>query len=111
MNVDTTYEIVEDVPPRRTRFQVINGFLELDETPGLSAKPHPFAVSNSQWLDGSRVPSAHRFDRAVATERLASARLRIETDNHVRRLCERVGFKTIGGVGGSLTVLLRLCDA
>jgi hypothetical protein len=71
----------------------------------------PICVSNSQWLDRSRVPSAHRFDRAGATERLASARLRIETDNHVRRLCDRVGFKTIGGVGGSLTGLLRLCDA
>ncbi|WP_298253263.1 GNAT family N-acetyltransferase [uncultured Arthrobacter sp.] len=34
--------------------------------------------------------------------------LSVEPDNHARRLYERVGFRTVGGVGGSSTMVLRL---
>lgn len=34
--------------------------------------------------------------------------LSVETNNYARRLCERVGFRTVGAHGGSLTMLLRL---
>jgi ribosomal protein S18 acetylase RimI-like enzyme len=34
--------------------------------------------------------------------------LSVEPDNHARRLYKRLGFETVGAVGGSLTMLLRL---
>lgn len=34
--------------------------------------------------------------------------LSVEADNDARRLYERVGFRTVGTLGGSLTMLLRL---
>jgi ribosomal protein S18 acetylase RimI-like enzyme len=39
---------------------------------------------------------------------LASVSLSVEPDNHARRLYKRLGFETVGAVGGSLTMLLRL---
>jgi ribosomal protein S18 acetylase RimI-like enzyme len=39
---------------------------------------------------------------------LATLSLSVESTNYARRLYERVGFKTVGTVGGSLTMLLRL---
>ena len=39
---------------------------------------------------------------------LATLSLSVERDNYARRLYERVGFRTIGTVGGSFTMLLRL---
>ena len=39
---------------------------------------------------------------------LAALSLSVESDNYARGLYERVGFETVGAVGGSLTMLLRL---
>jgi len=39
---------------------------------------------------------------------LATLSLSVEADNCARRMYERAGFKTVGAVGGSLTMLLRL---
>jgi ribosomal protein S18 acetylase RimI-like enzyme len=39
---------------------------------------------------------------------LTSVSLSVEPDNYARRLYERFGFETVGRVGGSLTMLLRL---
>lgn len=39
---------------------------------------------------------------------LATLSLSVESDNHARGLYERVGFRTVGAVGNSLTMLLRL---
>jgi ribosomal protein S18 acetylase RimI-like enzyme len=39
---------------------------------------------------------------------LATLSLSVEPENYARSLYERVGFQTIGAVGGSLTMLLRL---
>jgi ribosomal protein S18 acetylase RimI-like enzyme len=39
---------------------------------------------------------------------LASVSLSVEPDNHAHRLYKRLGFETVGAVGGSLTMLLRL---
>lgn len=55
---------------------------------------------------GSRLLSA-----VIARARddgVASLSLSVEADNYARRLYERVGFTTVGTVGGSLTMLLRL---
>lgn len=46
---------------------------------------------------------------AAARERgLASMSLSVEPDNHARRLYERVGFRQVDEVSGSLTMLLQL---
>jgi len=34
--------------------------------------------------------------------------LSVEPDNPARRLYEQLGFEAVGGVGGSITMLLRL---
>lgn len=39
---------------------------------------------------------------------LATLSLSVEPDNYARGLYERVGFRTVGGAGGSLTMLLRI---
>jgi len=39
---------------------------------------------------------------------LARLSLSVERDNYARDLYERVGFRTVGAVGGSVTMLLRL---
>lgn len=39
---------------------------------------------------------------------LAAISLSVEPDNAARRLYERAGFLAVGGLGGSLTMLLRL---
>ena len=39
---------------------------------------------------------------------LAALSLSVETDNFARGMYERVGFRAVGSVGGSLTLLLRL---
>ena len=39
---------------------------------------------------------------------LAALSLSVERDNYARGLYERVGFRTVGSVGGSFTMLLRL---
>ena len=53
-----------------------------------------------------------RLLRAVVAqargEGVASLSLSVESDNYARRLYERVGFTTVGAVGGSLTMFLRL---
>jgi len=53
-----------------------------------------------------------RLLRAVVAqargEGVASLSLSVESDNYARRLYERVGFTTVGTVGGSLTMFLRL---
>jgi len=53
-----------------------------------------------------------RLLRAVVAqargEGVASLSLSVESDNYARRLYERVGFTTVGAVGGSLTMSLRL---
>jgi ribosomal protein S18 acetylase RimI-like enzyme len=51
------------------------------------------------------------LDALVAAAReqgLASLSLSVEIDNHARRLYERVGFRQVGEVNGSVTMLLRL---
>jgi GNAT superfamily N-acetyltransferase len=51
------------------------------------------------------------LDALVAAAReqgLASLSLRVEVDNYARRLYERVGFRQVGEVNGSVTMLLRL---
>jgi ribosomal protein S18 acetylase RimI-like enzyme len=39
---------------------------------------------------------------------LATLSLSVERDNYARGLYERIGFRTVGSVGGSFTMLLRL---
>ena len=39
---------------------------------------------------------------------LATLSLSVEPDNYARSLYEWAGFQTVGAVGGSLTMLLRL---
>lgn len=41
-------------------------------------------------------------------QRVEAVGLSVEADNYARRLYERVGFRTVGTVGGSFTMLLRL---
>lgn len=41
-------------------------------------------------------------------QRLSSLSLSVEPDNYARRLYERVGFRHVDGVGGSLTMVLQL---
>ncbi len=51
------------------------------------------------------------LDALVAAAReqgLASLSLSVEVDNYARRLYERVGFRQVGEVNGSVTMLLRL---
>lgn len=51
------------------------------------------------------------LDALVAAAReqgLASLSLSVEIDNYARRLYERVGFRQVGEVNGSVTMLLRL---
>lgn len=45
---------------------------------------------------------------AAREQGLASLSLSVEPDNRARRLYERVGFRQVGQVSGSLTMLLRL---
>jgi len=54
---------------------------------------------------------ARLLDALVTAARgadLTALSLSVEPDNYARRLYERVGFRQIGQVGGSLTMLLRL---
>ncbi|WP_282072866.1 GNAT family N-acetyltransferase [Janibacter hoylei] len=55
---------------------------------------------------GSRLLDA--LVAAARAEGLASLSLSVEPDNYARRLYERVGFRQVDEVGGSLTMLLRL---
>ena len=45
---------------------------------------------------------------AARVQGLASLSLSVEPDNYARRLYDRVGFRQVGEVSGSLTMLLRL---
>lgn len=55
---------------------------------------------------GSRLLDA--LVTAVREQGLASISLSVEPDNYARRLYERVGFRQVDEVSGSLTMLLRL---
>lgn len=55
---------------------------------------------------GSRLLDA--LIAAAREQKLASLSLSVEPDNHARFLYERVGFRQVSEVGGSLTMLLRL---
>ncbi len=51
------------------------------------------------------------LEALIATARgqgLTALSLSVEPDNYARRLYERVGFRPVGGVSGSLTMVLRL---
>ena len=55
---------------------------------------------------GSRLLDA--LVTAAREQGLASISLSVEPDNYARRLYERVGFRQVDEVSGSLTMLLRL---
>jgi len=78
------------------------GFVDA-ETPELSVG---VVVPRRGQGIGSRLLSA-----LIAQARnagLPALSLSVESDNYARVLYERVGFQTVGAVGGSLTMLLRL---
>lgn len=55
---------------------------------------------------GSRL--LHALIAAARKQGLPSLSLSVEPDNYARRLYERVGFRQVNEMGGSLTMLLRL---
>jgi len=68
---------------------------------GMGVAPTRRGQGVGSWLLSSLVAQAR-------SDGLATLSLSVERDNYARDLYERVGFRAVGAVGGSVTMLLRL---